>query len=36
MKAKQKSKHVLLVEDNLLNQKFAMAVLKNERIYLGF
>lgn len=28
MKAKQKSKHVLLVEDNLLNQKFAMAVLK--------
>ncbi|MBC8319469.1 MAG: response regulator [Bacteroidetes bacterium] len=28
MKAKQKSKHILLVEDNLLNQKFAMAVLK--------
>ncbi len=28
MKAKQKSKHVLLVEDNLLNQKFAIAVLK--------
>ncbi len=28
MKAKNKSKHVLLVEDNLLNQKFAMAVLK--------
>lgn len=28
MKSKQKSKHVLLVEDNLLNQKFAMAVLK--------
>lgn len=28
MKAKQKSNHVLLVEDNLLNQKFAMAVLK--------
>lgn len=28
MKAKQKSKHVLLAEDNLLNQKFAMAVLK--------
>ena len=28
MKATQKSKHVLLVEDNLLNQKFAMAVLK--------
>jgi two-component system, sensor histidine kinase and response regulator len=28
MKAKQKSKHVLLVEDNLLNQKFAMAILK--------
>ena len=28
MKAKQKSKHVLLVEDNHLNQKFAMAVLK--------
>jgi len=28
MKAAQKSKHILLVEDNLLNQKFAMAVLK--------
>ena len=28
MKAKQKSNHILLVEDNLLNQKFAMAVLK--------
>lgn len=28
MKAKQKSKHILLVEDNMLNQKFAMAVLK--------
>lgn len=28
MKAKQKSKHLLLVEDNKLNQKFAMAVLK--------
>lgn len=28
MKAEQKAKHVLLVEDNLLNQKFAMAVLK--------
>lgn len=28
MKAKEKSKHVLLVEDNALNQKFAMAVLK--------
>ena len=28
MKAKERSKHVLLVEDNLLNQKFAMAVLK--------
>lgn len=28
MKSKNKSKHVLLVEDNLLNQKFAMAVLK--------
>lgn len=28
MKSKVKSKHVLLVEDNLLNQKFAMAVLK--------
>ncbi len=28
MKAKQKTKHILLVEDNILNQKFAMAVLK--------
>ncbi len=28
MKSKQKCKHVLLVEDNLLNQKFAMAVLR--------
>lgn len=28
MKTKQKIKHVLLVEDNLLNQKFALAVLK--------
>ena len=28
MKTKEKIKHVLLVEDNLLNQKFAMAVLK--------
>lgn len=28
MKAQERSKHVLLVEDNLLNQKFAMAVLK--------
>lgn len=28
MKAKNKTKHILLVEDNLLNQKFATAVLK--------
>lgn len=28
MKSKEVKKHVLLVEDNLLNQKFAMAVLK--------
>ncbi|MDP2721615.1 MAG: response regulator [Bacteroidales bacterium] len=28
MKSKEIKKHVLLVEDNLLNQKFAMAVLK--------
>ncbi|PLX07968.1 MAG: hypothetical protein C0598_12965 [Marinilabiliales bacterium] len=28
MKSKIKLKHVLLVEDNLLNQKFALAVLK--------
>ncbi|MBU3927672.1 MAG: response regulator [Bacteroidetes bacterium] len=28
MKSKEIIKHVLLVEDNLLNQKFAMAVLK--------
>jgi len=28
MKTKEKTKHVLLVEDNLLNQKFALAVLK--------
>jgi hypothetical protein len=28
MKSKQKTKHILLVEDNLLNQKFALAVLK--------
>jgi len=28
MKSKEKTNHVLLVEDNLLNQKFALAVLK--------
>jgi CheY-like chemotaxis protein len=28
MKSKEKTKHVLIVEDNLLNQKFALAVLK--------
>ncbi len=28
MKSKEIKKHVLLVEDNLLNQKFALAVLK--------
>ncbi len=28
MKTRNKTKHVLLVEDNLVNQKFAIAVLK--------
>ncbi len=28
MKTRDKTKHVLLVEDNLVNQKFAVAVLK--------
>lgn len=28
MKSRSENKHVLLVEDNLLNQKFALAVLK--------
>lgn len=28
MKSKEKTNHVLLVEDNLLNQKFALAVLR--------